>query len=121
MGAVDEGDLRFLERLGGGDIGEDHAFLDQPVGIETLGHQHLIDHALCIEDDLALRQVQRQRLALVAGAREAAIAIPERLENGFQDRPGHVIGASVDRGLGLLIGQAGRRAHHDAVEGMALL
>ena len=36
MHAIDQRRARFLQRLGGRDVGEDHEFLDQPVRLEPL-------------------------------------------------------------------------------------
>ena len=41
--AIDQRHARALQRLGRRDVGEDHEFLDQPVGIEPLRRDHAID------------------------------------------------------------------------------
>src|SRR6185295_391625 len=51
---VDNGRAFDLERLGGGDIGLDHELLDQPMGVETRGHDDALDATPRIEQDLAL-------------------------------------------------------------------
>ena len=63
MGAVDQRRAGLLEALGGRDIGEDHELLDQPMRVEALGHQHPVDGAVGLEEDLALGQVEIERLA----------------------------------------------------------
>ena len=56
--------MRGLERLGGGDIGEDHEFLDQPMGLQPLGP---VDanrgRPFAVENELALRQIEVERIA----------------------------------------------------------
>ena len=67
--AIDQRHIAALAGLGGGDIGEDHEFLDQPVRFEPLRHDHAIDGAVGFEHDLAFRDVEIERAALVARAR----------------------------------------------------
>ncbi len=64
VGAVDQRRMRGLQRLGGGDIGEDHEFLDQPVRLQPLRPAHADELALGVEDQLALGQVEIERIAL---------------------------------------------------------
>ena len=61
MGAVDQMRLLGFERLGGGDIGEDHEFLDHLVGVEAWRGQHAIHCAVVFQQDLALGQVEIER------------------------------------------------------------
>ena len=46
MHAVDQRQRLLLQRLGRGDIGEDHELLDQPVRVQPLGHDDAIDGAI---------------------------------------------------------------------------
>ena len=80
MGAVDQRRLRRLQRLGGGDVGEDHEFLDQPVRLEPLRPAHADELALGVEDELALGQFEVERIALGAFELERAMGGVERLE-----------------------------------------
>ena len=73
--------MRALAGFGGGDIGEDHELLDQPVRLEPLRHDHAIDGAVGFEHDLAFGNVEIERAALVAGAQHRAIGGVERLED----------------------------------------
>ncbi len=59
--------------------------------------------------------------ALVARALERLVGGVERLEHRLEQRAGGVVGAAVDGGLRLLVGQLGGRAHHHAVEGVRAL
>ena len=116
MHAVDQRHARFLQRLGGGDIGEDHEFLDQPVGLQPLRRDHAVDGAVVLEQDLALRQIEIERLALGARALERFIGGVERLQHRLDQRRGVLVGAPADGDLRLLVGELRGRAHHDAVE-----
>ena len=58
--------MRRLQRLGGRDIGEDHELLDQPVGVEPLRPSHPGEPAVRVEDQLALGQVEIERIAAFA-------------------------------------------------------
>ena len=80
--AVEEAELLRLERLGGGDVGEDHEVLDQPVGVEALAEGDGEDLALVGEDDAALGEVEVQRLAEVAGLVGGRPGGPERGDDG---------------------------------------
>src|SRR5579872_1792169 len=55
-----------FERLGGGDIGEDHELLDQPMRLEPLGPKHVLEPPLGVENKLALRQIEIERVAPLA-------------------------------------------------------
>ena len=85
MDAVDQRRARLLQRLGGGDVGEDHELLDQPVRVEALRHEHAVDRAVGLEQDLALRQVERERLARVARPLHAGVGRPERLQHRLEE------------------------------------
>ena len=119
--AVDQRLLLRLQRLGGGDVGLDHELLDQLVGVEALGHDDAVDRAVRLQQDLALGQVELERLAVVAAALQDRVGGPQRLQHRVEDRPGLVVRRAVDRRLRLRVGELGRRAHHDAVEGVAHL
>ncbi len=80
--------------------------------------QHL---ALVGQHDPALRQVEVQRLPLVAGALSCGPGGPERPDDALGQRLGHVIGKPVGRCLRLAVGQRGLRAHQSAGEAVAAL
>ena len=69
MDAVEQAQALRLQRLGGGDVGEDHEVLDQPVGVEALAEGDGKHLAVVGEDDAALGEVEVQRLAQVARLR----------------------------------------------------
>ena len=69
--AVDQRRARALQRLGRRDVGEDHELLDQPVRVEPRRDDHAIDGAVGLEQDLALGQIEIERLALGALALDA--------------------------------------------------
>ena len=116
MNAVDQWLFAFFQGFRRGDIGLDHEFFDQPVRVEPLGHDHLVDLAIRCEQDLALRHVEIKRLAAVPLSLEHSISVPQRLQDGFQQRAGGVVGIAVNRCLGLLIGQFGRALDHHPVK-----
>ena len=45
----------FLQRLGGCDVGEDHALFDQPVRVEPLCRCNAVHRAVGLEQDFSLR------------------------------------------------------------------
>ena len=71
MDAVDQRLSLGLQRLGGRDIGLDHELLDQLVGVEALGHDDPVDRAVRLQQDLALGQVEFERLAARRGRASA--------------------------------------------------
>jgi hypothetical protein len=66
MDAIDQRERLLLKRFGGGDIGEDHEFLDQPVRVEALGCCYAIDRAVGFQQNLALGQIEIERVAFIA-------------------------------------------------------
>ena len=98
----------------GGDIGEDHAFLDQPVRIEPFAEgdrQHL---ARVAQDDLAFRQIQIQRLADGPPAFQHLITGIDRRDHLGHQRCQLRFHRTVDGGLHLAIMQRGARPHQTA-------
>ena len=77
--------------------------------------------AVGIEHDLALGQIEVERLAQGAAALERGIGLPQRRQHRLEQRRGGGIRRAVDRGLRLLVGELGARAHHDPVQRMAQL
>ena len=73
VGAIDERLAALLQQFGRRDIGEDHELLDEPMRVEPSGHHHAIDGAIGLQDDLAFRQVEVERLALFARDLERGI------------------------------------------------
>ncbi len=61
--AVEQAQALRLQRLGGGDVGEDHEVLDQPVRVEALAEGDRQDLALVGEHDAPLGEVEVRRLA----------------------------------------------------------
>ena len=119
MDAVDERLELGLQRLGRGDIRLDHELLDELVRIEAVGNDDLVDRAVGLQQDLALGQVEFQRLARDAAALQHRIGCPERFQRRLEDGTGDVVRRAVDRRLRLAVGELCRRLHHDAVEGVA--
>ena len=66
VGAIEQRRMRLFERLGGGDVGEDHELLDQPMRVEPLRPPHVLEPSLGIENKLALRQIEIERIASLA-------------------------------------------------------
>ena len=101
MDAVDQPLAFGLQRLGRRDIGLDHEFFDELVGVEPVGNDDAVDRAVGLQQDLALGQVELERLACVAAALQHLVGGPQWLEHAVQDRPGGVVGPAVDRRLRL--------------------
>ncbi len=121
MGAIDQWRLRRLQRLGGGDIGEDHEFLDQLVRLQPFGPAHADQSALAIEDQFALGQFEIERAALRAFELDRGVSRVEWRENACEQRRARLVGAPVDRGLRLFVRELGGRPHHHPVECVAAL
>ena len=83
---VDQRQRLLFQHFGRCDVGEDHEFLDQFMRIEPLRHDHAIDGAIGLQQDLALGNVEIERIALVARALHAAHR-PRRAASG-SDRAG---------------------------------
>ena len=64
--AIDEGRARAFKRFCRGDVRQDHELLDQTVRFQSFGRDHAIDGAIGFQQDFAFRQIEIERLALVA-------------------------------------------------------
>ena len=84
--AIDQRHARLFQRLGGGDIGEDHELLDQPVRLQPLRRDDAIDGAVGLEQDFPLGQIEVERTARVAGFLQRLIGGVERLEHVVDQR-----------------------------------
>ena len=121
MRAVEKRRMRRFQRLGGGDIGEDHEFLDQTMRLEPLRPSDAGEPPLLVEDQLALGQVEIERVPTLALDLHDGVRGVERLQHAFEERRRRLVRPSVDRGLRLFVRQPGGRAHHDAMESMRAL
>ena len=110
-----------LERLGGGDIGENHEFFDQPMRLEPLRPPDARETPVLVEDQLALGQVEIERIAPDALDLDHRVGGIKRLQNAVEERRRRFVRPALDGGLRLFIGELRRRAHHDPVEGMRAL
>ena len=117
MRAIDQRLARLFERLGRGDIGEDHEFLDQPVRFEPRRQDHAVYGAVRLQHDLALGQIEIERRAFFARVlqrrdkrQRAAVS------TGSQQRLCVLVGRAVRGGLRLRIGELGGGAHQDAMK-----
>ena len=99
------------QRLGGGHIGQHHAFLDQLVRVQPVGEIDRQNLALVAQHHLALGQVEVERLPLVTGLSERVMGGIERADHLVHQGAALVIRCAVHRGLDLLIAQRGGRAH----------
>ncbi|KUP93252.1 hypothetical protein TRIHO_19080 [Tritonibacter horizontis] len=112
--------LAFLDQgLGGGDIGQDHQLFDQPMCIQTTAEIDRGHLATVVENDLALWQVQIQRLAGVAGGFQRLIGSIKRLDHLGEEGFGPVGDLAVHGGLDFLVAQRGLGFHQSAHEVMA--
>ena len=74
------------------------------MGIEPVRCHDAFDEAMGIEDQLALGQVELERLALIAALEQDLVGRPQRPEHRCEQGLRPVIRAPVDRCLRLLIG-----------------
>ncbi len=80
--AVDERRLLRLQFLGRRDIGLDHEFFDELVGIEAEWRHHPLDQAMGVEYELAFGEIEFERLAGVAAFHQHVIGAPQGPEHG---------------------------------------
>ncbi|MNN34893.1 hypothetical protein D3C81_1487220 [compost metagenome] len=102
--AIDQRRARLLQRLGGADVGLDHHFFDQAVGLQRLARLDGRDAAIGGHDDAALGAFDGQGAAALAALQHGRIGVPQRIEDGVHDRTRRVVLLAVDGGLGLLVG-----------------
>ena len=119
--AINEKLAALLEQFRRRDIGEDHALLDEPMRVQPFRGDDARHLAIGIQDDLALGQVEIERLAQRPGALQRGIRLPQRLQHVLEQRLCGLVGRAVDRGLGLRVGELGARAHHDPVQRVPVL
>ena len=110
---------RRLQRLGGGDVGGDHEFLDQPMAVEPVPFLDVGDGAIVVEDDPALGQIDLEDAARFSRPGKGRVGTVEGRNDGIVQGFNLGIRASVVARLHLLIGQARRRPHKAASETMA--
>ena len=77
MIAVHDGGALGFQRFGRGDVGGDHIFFDELVGVQALAGSDGEDAALFIQDDAAFGEVEVERLSAGALGPERAPAGPE--------------------------------------------
>ena len=116
--AVDKRQRLLFKHLGRGDVGQDHELFDQFMRVEPLRHDHAIDGAVGLEENLALGQIEIERVALVACQFHKPIGCVKRLQDRIEQGAGDFVRPAVDRGLCLRIVQLGGRAHQHAMEGV---
>ena len=75
-----------LEFLGGGDVGQHHEFLDQPVAVEARPRRDAAHHAVAVEHDVAFRQVEIERAARRARGEQGAERGVQMRETGSPRR-----------------------------------
>ena len=92
VGAVDQRRMRGLQRLGRRDIGEDHEFLDQFVRLQPLRPAYADELAVGVEDQLALRQVEIERITLRALDLDDVMSGVERLQHALEQRRRRLVG-----------------------------
>ena len=117
--AIDQRGSRALQRLGRRDVGEDHELLDQPVRIEARRNHDAIDRAVWFEQDLALGQIEIERLALRALALDRRVGRVERLDHRIEEGAGGLVRAPVGGLLRLRVMKLRGGAHQHAMESVA--
>ena len=123
VGAIEQRRILRFQRFGGGDIGEDHEFFDQPMRFEPLRPAH-VGRAAPAASSMSLRSGRsrssgsRRSRSIFDHAhrppRAASARFPAAAPSSRPALP------SMAR-LRLLVGELGGRAHHDAVEACAAL
>src|SRR5262245_60622960 len=108
--------MRGFESLGGGNIGENHELFDQPMRLEPLRPPPLLEPPLGVENELALGQIEIERIASLAFKSDNRMSGVKRLEDASDQQRCRLVRSPVDRGLRLLVRKLGRGAHHDAME-----
>ena len=71
--------------------------------VQPLGHDDAIDGAVGLQEDLALGQIEVERIALVAGALHRGIGGVKRFQDRSEQGTGGIVGMTVDRGLRLRV------------------
>ena len=117
---VHAGSIPRLKLFGGGDIRQDHEFLDQPMAVETYRRQDRNGPPFGIEHDPVLGEIELDRISSGARPGEPGIgAVEGRQRPGRQwQRP---FAASVMRRLRFFVGEPRRRPHQPALKPMAAL
>ncbi len=118
---VDQRTALLLQGLGGADIGLHHHLLDQLVRLQRHARRDRSHLTLGVDDDAPLGAVDVQGRAAVAAQLHGAVGGPERIQDPVHQGAGGVVWLAVDGGLGLLVGQLGRRAHQAALEAVTQL
>src|SRR5271165_932962 len=103
MSAIDQRRMRGLQSFGGGDIGENHEFLNQPMRLQPLRPTHARQASLIVENEFALRQIEIERVASFAFDPDRGMRGPERLEDALQEGRSRLVRSAVDRGLSLFV------------------
>ena len=99
--AIEEERALKLAGLGRRHVGEDHELLDQLMGVEAPRRDDAVERAVGLEHELALGDVEGQRLAGIASLRCRSVGGPQRSQHALDQRAGGVVGMAVDRGLRL--------------------
>ncbi len=115
MHAVEAGLTPRFELLGGGDVGEDHEFFDQPVAVEPGARDDRDRAPVAVEHDPVLGEVERQRAARLSHPIERREGTIECRQPFRGEREGVAL-APVMRRLDRIVGQPGRRAHDRALK-----
>ena len=115
MDAIDQRNTRALAGFGRGHVREDHEFLDQPVRFQPLRHDHAIDRAIGLQQDLALGN-SRSSGPRSSRASNRAIGGIKRLEIASDQRLGDLVGAADNGELRLFVVKPRGGTDHDAME-----
>ena len=89
--------------------------------VQPFRHDDAVHRAVGLQQNLALGNVEIERIAFVARALHNRIGVVQRLENGSEEGTGAVVRPSVDRRLRLRVVQFGGRAHQDAMKAVRAL
>ena len=108
--------LRVRKGDGGGDVGGDHAFLDQAVAVEPPAPLDGVDAAAGADDDAVLRQIEIKGAALLPRPVQGVIDPVKRCDGRGEQRGRQGMGGAVPGLLYLAVGEPRRRAHHGALE-----
>ncbi len=118
---VDQGRLAVFQALGRRHVGLDHHLFDELVRFQALGNIDACDPPLVVEADLALGQIEIERFTPVSRGSQRKISVPQGLQRRLHQRRGLLVRVAVERCLGLLVGELGRRPHQRPQKRVAAL
>ena len=118
--AVEAGRMTLFQRLGRRHVSQHHELFDELVAGETLAHANRGDVAVLAQRHLALGQVEVERTAGLPRRQQDAVGAVERPHDAIHQRFDLGVRRAVHGALYPVVGEAGGRAHHGAMEFVSL-